>query len=132
MLLHKVNSVPRCRENRAAITVALMGSKTRKPLTPEQKKDAERLRRLFDRREPKISQLDAAVQWGIGSTQGAVEQYLNGRIPLNLDVAVKFARGMPCSVKDFSPSLSEQLMLYAEAGMAEYRAAARQRKGGST
>lgn len=54
--------------------------------------DAEKLRRVWDRkkRELGINQFIAAERMGFNS-QSSVSQYLNGRIPLNLVTAIKFA-----------------------------------------
>src|SRR5690625_6091779 len=51
---------------------------------------------------------------GIGS-QSLVCQYLNGRTPLNLAVAVKFAHGLGVQVKDFSPRLAKELQEIVDA-----------------
>lgn len=40
---------------------------------------------------------------------GAVSQYLNGVIALNVDAALKFSRALKCAVADFSPRLADQL-----------------------
>lgn len=85
-----------------------MARSGRKPLEDWQKSDATRLKALWDKRDPKVSQAAFAVAQGIGETQGIVWQYLNGAIPLNLDVAVKFADGLKCDVRDFSPTLAER------------------------
>lgn len=78
----------------------------RKPLAQWQLEDAERLRARFDAQS--LSQQEFGGALGIGS-QGAVWQYLNGKIALNLPVAIKFARGLGCSVEDISPTLAAQL-----------------------
>ena len=109
MLFTNVNSIARFGLNSAACRVAVMATKARKTLEPWQKEDAARLFSLWERRDPRISQAAAATEWGIGETQGIVWQYLHGAIPLNLPVAVKFARGLGCSVSDISPSLAKLL-----------------------
>jgi len=43
------------------------------------------------------------------SSQSAVTQYLNGKIPLNVKVAVKFAKRFECEVSRFSPSLQREI-----------------------
>lgn len=77
-----------------------------------QLEDAARLRRLWNERRPKIegrpiSQGKFAEVHDFG-TQGVVWQYLEGRIALNLQAALKFANGLGVSVKDFSPTLAKQ------------------------
>lgn len=77
----------------------------RKPLEKWQKQDAERLKALFEQHS--LSQGAAAEQFGV--TQGAVWQYLNGQIPLNLNIALQFARALKVHVGDFSPTLADKL-----------------------
>jgi SOS-response transcriptional repressor LexA len=79
----------------------------RKPLERWQLDDARRLKRLFNE-HAKMSQEKFGQAHGIG-TQGAVWQYLEGRIPLNLSVALKFAEGLGCSLREISPHLADQL-----------------------
>ena len=108
MLVFPVNSIPRCRLNSRASRVPAM-PKERKELDPWQREDARRLKALWEKRDPKITQVAAAAAWQLGETQGITWQYLNGKIPLNLSAAVKFARGLNCQVADFSPILAQQL-----------------------
>lgn len=77
--------------------------------------DAKRLKALFNK-NAELSQLDFGSRYDIGS-QGMVWQYLGGRAPLNIKVAVKFAVGLRCEVADFSPTLAQEL-----ATLADYRA----------
>ena len=81
-----------------------------KPLSPEQTSDSVRLKAIFEskKRELGITQdsLTAACGW---ESQGTVSQYMNGKIPLNLKSALKFARALRCSVSDFSPRLAHEL-----------------------
>jgi transcriptional regulator with XRE-family HTH domain len=41
--------------------------------------------------------------------QGTVSQYLNGKIPLNVDASAKLARHLKCSIDDFSPTMAQEL-----------------------
>lgn len=82
-----------------------------KPLTPEQRQDAGRLRRLFDAHQAKLkeagqpySQLELADQLGFG--QSALAQYLGGKIPLNPDVLLKFATLLGVNPGLISPSIN--------------------------
>lgn len=78
-------------------------------IEPVHIEEAEKLRRIFDGRpHPRLSQAKFGDQYEIGS-QGVVWQYLNARIPLNVEQAVRFARGLNCSVADFSPRLAAEL-----------------------
>lgn len=96
-----------------------MASARRKPLEEWQLEDARRLKALFERfkARTKMSQATFAVTYGIGDqTQGIVWQYLNGRIPLQLEAAVRFAHGLGCSVGDFSPTLEAKRQELAPVG----------------
>ncbi len=77
----------------------------RRPLTAEQVEAAERLRGLWDkhRRATGMSQEQAALALG-WSQQSAVSQYLNGKIPLNIEATAKFARLLGVTVADIFPS----------------------------
>jgi transcriptional regulator with XRE-family HTH domain len=82
-----------------------------KPLTEEQKEDAQRLRAAFEMRKrenPSLTQEGLAhlCDW---KTQGAVNQYLLGKIPLNLAALVKFARALDVPPEEISPRLAELL-----------------------
>ncbi|EJO2709888.1 helix-turn-helix transcriptional regulator [Salmonella enterica] len=78
-----------------------------KPLTPEQKADADRLKAIVSKQHG-LTQATLADELGF-SNQSAVSQYLNGKIPLNIDAAIKFAERLCCSVSDFSPSIQEEI-----------------------
>jgi phage repressor protein C with HTH and peptisase S24 domain len=88
--------------------------------TPEQIEDAQRLKGKY--LEWKQRRTDAGERVSqetlteiLGFNQSAVSQYLNGRIPLNVDAATKFATVLGCSVQDFSPSLAKQVARYTQA-----------------
>lgn len=84
-----------------------MDADTRKPAQPWQLEDAARLKALFKARS-RLSQLEFGLAHEIG-TQSAVGQYLNGARPLNIAVALKFARGLGVPVSAFSPTLAESM-----------------------
>lgn len=48
-------------------------------------------------------------------TQSAVSQYLNGRIPLNVEAAYKFSEMLGKPIAAFSPTLAEEATKYAAA-----------------
>ena len=81
-----------------------------KPLTEEQKADAARLNAIYKARrenvEPGLTQAVLADDLGF-STQSAVSQYLQGKVPLNVEAAVKFAERLECSVSDFSATMQQ-------------------------
>ncbi len=84
------------------------------PLTTDQLADAARLKEIFGawqkrRKEAGLpaSQEDAAEL--LGFNQSSLSQYLNGRIPLNIDAAVTFARNLEIVVDNFSPIIAEKI-----------------------
>lgn len=90
------------------------------PLTAEQKADAAKLRSLFLEWQAKqgdagkkVSQEQASEALGFG--QSALNQYLNGRIPLNPEAALKIANLIGCRVQDFSAQLARQMAAYVNA-----------------
>lgn len=66
--------------------------------------DNERLRKIWQESH-KYSQREFGEKFGIG-TGAAVSNYLLGRIPLNLNVVIKFAKGLGCKIEDISPSMA--------------------------
>ncbi|AMM23017.1 helix-turn-helix domain-containing protein [Variovorax sp. PAMC 28711] len=90
-----------------------------KKLTAEQQADADRLKALFkawqrqraDRGEA-WSQDYAGDQLVFG--QSALNQYLNGKIPLNPEAAAKFAGLIGCHVADFSETIDEEIRGFAQ------------------
>ena len=96
-----------------------MRNRGRDLLAPEvQAAEARTLRNLYDEiiGEPGSpgfkSQASFGTEFDIG-TQGMVWQYLDGRRPLNLAVAISFARGLNIPVRAFSPRLAQQAALAA-------------------
>jgi SOS-response transcriptional repressor LexA len=89
----------------------------RKPLEEWQKRDAERLRVLWDERGKTLMSQEAfGERYGIGG-QSAVWQYLSGTIALNPETAERFARGLNVQVIDFSPRIAEQITQMARVAM---------------
>jgi transcriptional regulator with XRE-family HTH domain len=80
---------------------------TRRVLTEEEKKDTDRLRTVWDERikEESFTQKEASAAFGF-KNQSAISQYLNGRIPLNLAVAAKFAKYLKVPLSHISPRYS--------------------------
>lgn len=112
MLLDGVNSAARWDLNSGASSLARVTPK-RKPLEAWQREDARRLRDLWDAKRPKldgkpISQ-EMFAETYLDASQGALFQYVDGRIPLNLDAAIKFAKGLGVTVSEISPRLGESL-----------------------
>lgn len=85
-------------------------AKARRPLTDEEREDARRLHAIWLRRKGELGvtqeQLAADCGW---TTQSALNQYLRGVIPLNLEAALKLARALRVEVSDLSPRLASLL-----------------------
>lgn len=89
------------------------------PLTPEQKADAARLKAIYEAKKGELQLTQASLAALCGwESQGSVSQYLNGKIPLNLDAAAKLARNLECSIADFSKALDSDLRSLGEASKA--------------
>lgn len=67
----------------------------------------ERLRRIWDQqqRARKFNQTDAGAEMGM--TQGAVSQYLTGRIALGPVATLKFAKYLGCNPLEIRPDLTK-------------------------
>jgi len=88
-----------------------MSMKTRRELSESELQDAIRLKEIWNRRKielktagVKLTQEYASEELGFG-TQGAVSQYLNANIPLNISVILKFAKLLDCEASDIRPQL---------------------------
>jgi DNA-binding XRE family transcriptional regulator len=80
------------------------------PLSPLQREDAARLRELFARKKRELSLTQEMVAYQLGfSGQAVVSQYLNGRIPLNIRVAIGFAKLLGVHVSEFSEALQAEI-----------------------
>lgn len=85
-----------------------------KPLSPDQLEDAKRLKAIFRGWQARRnidhlpwSQEHCADLLGLG--QSAMNQYLNGRIPLNPSAASRFAQVLGVGVETFSPDIAQKL-----------------------
>lgn len=82
-----------------------------KPLTDVQKQDAMRLKNAYiaaKRINKNLTQEGIAYACG-WKTQGAVHQYMNGLIPLNLEALLKFSAALGVAPESISPSLAKML-----------------------
>jgi len=93
------------------------------PLTETQLEEARSLKQHFriwqaKRRQAgeESSQDWAAEQLGFG--QSALNQYLNGKIPLNPEAAAKFANLLSIEVTDFSPTVAGAIARLSSLGLA--------------
>lgn len=81
-----------------------------KPLTPEQRQDAERLKSAFNafqdrRRDEGKPHTQGDLEEELGLKQSAMSQYINGKIPLNADALTKFCRLMGEKPESISPTI---------------------------
>lgn len=76
------------------------------PLSQEQLNECAALKKLFTEKA-QMSQREFAAKYQVG-TAGFVWQLLNGRRPLNLEVAVKFAKALQINISEFSPRLAQK------------------------
>lgn len=81
----------------------------RRALTPEEKQSAENLKNIYVSKKKILnisSQEQLAHQMGFKS-QGSVNQYFNGRIPLNIKAGIEFAKHLRCLPSDINPAWAE-------------------------
>lgn len=73
-------------------------------LNTEERDDAKRLKRIWQDKKDRLnlSQVKAAQLLGYQS-QGAISQYLNGKVALNIHAVAKFAKLLKVGVGDISP-----------------------------
>ena len=90
------------------------------PLSGDQLAEAAQLKSLFQqwqqaRRDARLPFSQEAACEHLGFGQSALAQYLNGKIPLNVEAGIKLANLLGVSLGDFSPSLASQAARFAEA-----------------
>jgi transcriptional regulator with XRE-family HTH domain len=75
----------------------------RRAFTTVELKETEKLREIWDKKSAAmgLTQADASKEFGFAN-QSAVSQYLNGRIPLNIEIALKFAKYLNVPVSAIS------------------------------
>lgn len=78
---------------------------TRRELTAEELADTQRLKQLWKNNAPKLGLTQEAASKEFGyANQSAISQYLNGRIPLNMQAASRFANLLKVPLGAISPS----------------------------
>lgn len=82
----------------------------RRRLTAQEVEDQEKLRDLWEskRDDLRLTQREAAAQFGY-KNQAAVSQYLNGKIPLNLETVIKFANLLKVRIEEISPRFANSI-----------------------
>ncbi|MFV4850647.1 LexA family transcriptional regulator [Citrobacter freundii] len=78
-------------------------------LTDEQKKDAQRLKSIYQSKKKELGLSQASVADQMGITQSAIGHYINGRQPLNARAVSALARILQVGAEDISPTLSLQI-----------------------
>lgn len=79
-------------------------------LSFEELEDAKRLKEIWKSKKEKLhlSQVKAAEELGYNS-QGAISQYLNGKVALNIQAVAKFAKLLRVSVAEISPRYAQMV-----------------------
>ncbi len=80
----------------------------KRTLTTEQLQDASRLKALYESKKKELGITQYLIADQLDISQGAVGHYLNGRNPLNLNVAAVFSNLLKVPIADFSPSLAAE------------------------
>lgn len=79
----------------------------KRELTEEERQECARLKALYLQWKASTGRTQEQAAEALGfKTQGAVSQYLNGRLALNLEACVKFAAMLGCQVEEISPRLA--------------------------
>jgi len=80
----------------------------KKPLTPEQLQDADRLKAIYDSKKKELGLSQETLASKLGISQSAVAQIFSGKNALNLKRAFEFAEILKVPVEDFSPSMASE------------------------
>lgn len=81
----------------------------KKPLTPEQIADAQRLKSIFDSKKKTLGLSQETLAEMLGMGQSGVAQLLNGSNAIGPAHAAKFAKILGVKVEEFSPSLAREI-----------------------
>ena len=104
-----------CEDISTATTVRAMKA-PRRELTSEEQAECARLKAVFEKRQKEAKDqgsrltqesLGNAIGWRSG--QSAVNQYLNGKVPLNLEALLKFATELRFAPEEVSPRLAAEI-----------------------
>lgn len=95
----------------------------RRELTAEELEWAAKLKRIWLSKKDALGLTQTSAADKMDMTQGAVGQYLNGKIPLNDSVSMGFAKILEVKVSDFRPDLAQKFQgVWEERGSASYDA----------
>ncbi len=92
----------------------------KRSLTTEQLEDAKRLKALYESKKKALGVTQQDIASELDISQGAVGHYLNGRNPLNLNIAAVLARVLQVPISDFSPTLAKEAARLSEVSGATY------------
>jgi len=81
----------------------------RRNLTSEEMEWADRLKRIWNAKKSVLELNQDKVGAEMGITQGAVGQYINGKIPLNDPIVIEFARILRVDVREIKPVLADRI-----------------------
>lgn len=87
----------------------------KKELTTSQLEDARRLKALYESRKKELGITQQQIADTLNISQGGVGHYLNGRNPLNVQVASIFSHLLKAPIQSFSPSLAKEAELITTA-----------------
>lgn len=97
-------------------------SKQRRELSAEEKAECARLKAVFESRKAearaagrKLTQADVGDACGWQSGQSAVNQYMNSKVPLNIDALLKLAAVLGFEPAEVSPRLAGDIARIAQA-----------------
>jgi len=82
----------------------------RRVLTDDESHDQAQLKSIWETKHDSLhlTQAQLAKEFGF-KNQAAISQYLNGRIPLNMETVAKFAKALQVKVEDISPRFASAL-----------------------
>lgn len=84
-------------------------------MTDQDKNASIRLKRIWDEKKKALGLTQEKAADALGfNTQGAVSQYLNGKVPLNTDTVIKFAKLLRVIPEDIKPELADLLCYVRE------------------
>lgn len=100
-------------------------------LSKEEREDARRLKNLWLSKQDalNLSQVKAAKELGYNS-QGAISQYINGKVSLNFQAAAKFAKLLRVEIKEIAPRFAHLVSKPTPIELDDYVAPALGKLGG--
>lgn len=75
----------------------------------DRKKEAQALREIYDSKKSELGLKQTTLAELNGTSAATIFSYLNGKAPLNLEIAFFFAKHLKVDIADFSPRLAQQV-----------------------